>query len=544
MPRAIKQIQSGFESWAAATWGPIRFGTFRALWIATVASYFGAVIQTVGAAWQMTTLGVEADWVAFVQAASLAPIVFFALPAGALADIGDRRILMLIAQVFGAIASIALVIAALLGVVTPTVLLIFTLLIGCAAAFAQPAWQAAVGDLVDREELPAAIALNALAFNVARSLGPAIGGMIVAAIGAVGAFAVNALSYFGLIGVLLTWKAPRPAELLPPEPIGRAIMSGLRYAMLSPPLVALFVRGALFGVCASSVLALLPLVARDRLGGGPLTYGLLLGGFGVGSMIAALMTARARQILNAQSLIGVCTAAYATMIALLSWSSVLVISVLTLVVAGASWILVLATIGTSVQLSCPRWVVGRCVAMGQVSTIGGLAAGSAIWGVVATHVGLQGALLISGMALFATLLAARVLPIDEAQDLDWSAAPHPVATPDAGIDGRSGPIVIVIAYRIPPERAEAFLQAIHEVGRIRQRDGARRWSIAQDLDQPEIWRERYQSPTWTEHLRRVSRVTAADKIIRDSVLRFHVGAAPEVTRMIERPPGADPLGSD
>jgi MFS family permease len=522
----------------------MRFGVFRALWLATVASYFGAVIQTVGAAWQMTTLGVGPAWVAFVQAASLAPTVLFALPAGALADTGDRRVLMLVAQVFGAVSSIALVVAALSGVVTPTVLLLFTLLIGCAAALAQPAWQAAVGDLVDRDQLPAAIALNALAFNTARSLGPAIGGVVVATIGAVGAFGLNALSYFGLIGVLLSWKPPRHIETLPPEPIGRAIMSGLRYAMLSPPLMALFARGALFGVCASSVLALLPLVARDRLGGGPLTYGLLLGGFGVGSMIAAMLTARARHMLNPQRLVGVCTAAYAFMIALLSWSPILALSVLTLAVAGASWILVLATIGTCVQLSCPRWVVGRCVAMGQVATIGGLAGGAAIWGVVATHVGLQDALLISAAALLATLLAAKALPVTDAQDLDWTAAPHPVAAPDAGIDGRSGPIVIVIAYRIPAERAEAFLQAIHEVGRIRQRDGARRWSIAQDLDQPEIWRERYQSPTWTEHLRRVSRVTAADKIIRDSVLHFHEGAPPTVTRMIERPPGAEPLGHD
>ncbi len=544
MPRAFDQIQSGFKSWAAATWGPMRFGVFRALWIATAATYFGAVIQTVGAAWQMTTLGVGPDWVAFVQAASLAPTVLFALPAGALADTGDRRVLMLIAQVFGAAASLALVVAALSGVVTPTVLLLFTLLIGCAAALAQPAWQAAVGDLVDREQLPAAIALNALAFNAARSLGPAIGGIVVAVIGAVGAFALNAISYFGLIGVLLTWKPPRSIEPLPPEPIGRAIMSGIRYAMLSPPLVALFARAALFGVCASSVLALLPLVARDRLDGGPLTYGLLLGGFGVGSMIAAMLTVRARQMLNAQRLIGVCTAAYAAMIVLLAWSSILAISVLTLVVAGAAWILVLATIGTCVQLSCPRWVVGRCVAMGQVASIGGLAGGAAIWGVIAAHLGLQGALFLSGAALLATLLAAKALPVVDALDMDWSATPHPVVAPGAHIDGRSGPIVIVIAYRIPTNRAEAFVLAIHEVGRIRQRDGARRWSIAQDLDQPEIWRERYQSPTWTEHLRRVSRVTAADKIIRDSILHFHEGAPPEVTRMIERPPGAEPLGHD
>lgn len=522
----------------------MRFGIFRALWAATVASYFGAVIQTVGAAWQMTMLGVGADWVAFVQAASLAPIVLFALPAGALADTGDRRAIMLIAQILGAIASLALVAVALSGTVSPLVLLLFTLLIGCTAALAQPAWQASVGDLVDREQLPAAIALNALGFNAARSLGPAIGGAVVATIGAVGAFTINALSYLGLIGVLLAWKPKRPVDLLPPEPIGRAIMSGVRYAMLSPPLIALFARGALFGLCASSVLALLPLIARDSLGGGPLTYGLLLGGFGAGSMVAALMTARARQLTSAHRLVGACTAIYAVMMILLACSPLLALSVLTLAIAGGAWILVLATIGTCVQMSCPRWVVGRCVAMGQVATIGGLAGGSALWGVVAVHAGIQATLLISAGALAATLLVAHLLQVTDAYDTDWSAAPHAVTAPNSGIDGRAGPIVVTIAYRVPKQQAEAFLHVIHEVGRVRQRDGARRWSIAQDLDQPEIWRERYQSPTWTEHLRRVSRMTAADKIVRDKVLQFHEGPMPEVTRMIERPPGAAPLDRD
>ncbi|MGE0742401.1 MAG: MFS transporter, partial [Hyphomonadaceae bacterium] len=374
--------------------------------------------------------------------------------------------------------------------------------------------------------------------------GPAVGGAVVAAIGAVGAFAINALSYLGLIAVLLRWKPPARDETLPPEPIGRAIMSGIRYALLSPPLLALFARGAMFGLCASSVLALLPLVARDNLGGGPVIYGVLLGGFGIGSMAAALLTARARQLMSAQRLVGLCSIAYGVMSILLALSSVTVFSVSTLIVAGACWILVLATIATSVQMSCPRWVVGRCVAMGQVTTIGGLAGGSILWGIVAAHGGLDAALIASGVTLLATLLLARALPIADVDETDWSSAPYSVASPGVTIDPRSGPIVVTIEYRIPRERADDFLKAMHEIGRIRQRDGARRWSIAQDLDQPEIWRERYQSPTWTEHLRRVSRVTAADQAVRDGVLQFHQGPPPVVKRMLERPPGAAPLGED
>jgi hypothetical protein len=230
------------------------------------------------------------------------------------------------------------------------------------------------------------------------------------------------------------------------------------------------------------------------------------------------------------------------MVMLLTLSASTLLSVTMLAIAGAAWILALATIGTCVQMSCPRWVVGRCVAMGQVATLGGLTGGAILWGVVATHAGLAPALIASGMALIATLLLASALPIPDTDSLDWSAGtPYTIAVPGVTIDPRSGPIIVTIEYRIRREHADAFLRAIHEVGRIRQRDGARRWSIAQDLDEPEIWRERYQSPTWTEHLRRVSRVTAADQAVRDSVLQFHEGSPPAVKRMLERPPGATPI---
>jgi MFS family permease len=315
--------------------------------------------------------------------------------------------------------------------------------------------------------------------------------------------------------------------------------------LLSPQLLALFARGGLFGLCASGVLALLPLVARDQLGGGPITYGLLLGGFGLGSMAAALITARARQLMSSQRLVGVCTMAYGVATIVLSLSISASLSVFALVIAGASWILVLATIGTCVQMSCPRWVVGRCVAIGQVATIGGLAGGAALWGVAATHAGLAAALVASAAALLATLFLARRLPIPEAETVDWGAvAPYQVAAPGVAIDPCSGPVIVMIAYRIPRDRADAFLRAIHEVGRVRQRDGARRWTIAQDLDDPQIWREGYQSPTWTEHLRRVSRLTAADRAVHESVLKFQQGAPPVVTRMLDRPQGAAPIGED
>lgn len=540
--RPFSYLQAGFESWRAATLSPLQFKSFRALWLASIGAYFGTVVQTVGASWHMTTLGVTAEWVAYVQTASLAPIVVLALPAGALADTSDRRTLMLWAQVLGVIAALALVAVALLGLVTPFLLLLFTVLLGCASALYQPAWQASVSDLIDRPRLPAAIALNALAYNAARSLGPALGGVIVAAGGAAAAFAFNAVSFLGLTGVVAFWRAPKTADTLPPEPIGRAVMSGIRYAMLSRTLTAIFARGALFGLCASSVLALMPLIAKDRLGGGPLTYGLLLGGFGVGSMAAALLTANVRQAMSAQRLVDVSTIAFGVATIMLAMSPSTTIIVLLLMIAGAAWIWVLATIGACVQMSCPRWVVGRGVAMGQISSLGGLAAGSAIWGVAATHLGLQPAILASGVALLATLLLARLMPLPDTEGFDFTLSDlYKVPAPGAPLDPRSGPIVVTIEYRIPLSQSAEFLTAVHELGRVRQRDGARRWSVSQDLDDPELWHERYQSPTWTEHLRRVSRLTVADQAIRERVLGLHQGD-PTVRRLLERPAGADPIG--
>ncbi|MBN9251393.1 MAG: MFS transporter, partial [Mesorhizobium sp.] len=286
-----------------STLAPFRHGIFRAVWTASLASNFGGLIQSVGAAWLMTSITTSSDMVALVQASTALPIMLFSLLSGAIADSFGRRQVMLVAQCFMVTVSILLTVVAYLGLITPWSLLAFTFLIGCGAAFNGPAWQSSVGDMVPRADLPAAVTLNSVGFNIARSVGPAIGGAIVAAAGAAAAFAVNAVSYFGLIIVLARWRPAIPAPLLPRESIASAMAAGLRYVAMSPNIRSVLARAILFGVAASSVPALMPLIARDLVGGGPLTYGLLLGAFGIGAVCGAFASGQLRRRLSVEAIV-------------------------------------------------------------------------------------------------------------------------------------------------------------------------------------------------------------------------------------------------
>ncbi|MET0170699.1 MAG: MFS transporter, partial [Aliihoeflea sp.] len=278
-----------------STLAPFRLPTFRMIWIASIASNFGGLIQAVGAAWMMTAIASSQDMVALVQASNALPIMLFSLVAGALADNYNRRSLMLTAQVFMLTVSIALTVFAYLGLLTPWLLLMFTFLIGCGTALNNPSWQASVGDIVPREILPTAVTLNSVGFNITRSVGPAIGGAIVAAAGAAAAFAVNAMSYFAIIYALFRWKPQRADDSLPRETLLRALSAGLGYVAMSPNILNVLLRGLLFGLTASAILALLPIVARDLVSGGPFTYGIMLGAFGIGAVAGAIANARLRE---------------------------------------------------------------------------------------------------------------------------------------------------------------------------------------------------------------------------------------------------------
>lgn len=515
------------------------------MWFASLASNFGGLIQSVGASWMMTSIAGSADLVALVQASTTLPIMLFSLPAGAIADNYDRRAVMLVAQVFMLAVSVLLTAATYFGLVTPWLLLCFTFLIGCGSALNGPAWQASVGDMVPRSDLPGAIALNSMGFNMARSVGPALGGLIVAAAGAAAAFAVNALSYFGLILVLFRWRPERAPRTLPPERLGVAMSAGLRYVAMSPSIRNVLLRGFVFGFAASAIPALMPLVARDLVQGGPVTYGLLLGAFGAGAVGGALLSSRVRVLMSVEALVrfsfvgfGICAAATAL-------SASMPVTVAAMALGGACWVLALSTFNVAIQLSAPRWVVGRALALYQTATFGGMAFGSWVWGVLAERAGAADALLISALAHLVGIVFGLLsaLPDLEEANLDplrrWT---EPKTAID--IEHRSGPVVITIEYIIAPEDVVEFLAVMAERRRVRRRDGARHWTLLRDLADPELWIERYHTPTWLDYVRHNQRITQADAKIGDRLRELHRGSEPpRVHRMIERQTGSLPHGA-
>ncbi|KQN00325.1 MFS transporter [Sphingomonas sp. Leaf25] len=521
---------------------PLSIPIFRAIWIASMASNFGGLIQSVGASWMMTSLASSPQMIALVQASTTLPIMFFSLWAGAVADNLDRRRVMLAAQGFMLAVSVLLAVCAWQGVLTPWLLLTFTFLIGCGTAINGPAWQASVGDMVPRSVLPSAVALNSMGFNIARSLGPAIGGAIVAAAGAAAAFLTNALSYIGLIVVLARWRPTRAPRLLPRERLGLAMAAGVRYVRMSPSIRTVLIRAALFGLAASAVPAMMPLIARDLVTGGPLTYGALLGAFGVGAVGGALGSVRLRRRWSTERIVRAAASALAAGAVVAGVSTILPLTLAALVVAGAGWVAALSTFNVTVQMAAPRWVVARALSLYQMAAFGGMAAGSWLFGSVADTHGVTLALAAAGaVQMLSVVLGLRLpLPDIETANLD----PRGWETPDTQVpvEPRSGPVVVTIDYRIRPADIVAFLGVMAERRRIRRRDGAHHWALLRDLNDPELWIERYHVSTWLDYIRHNQRRTQADDANSEALRALHQGEAPpRVHRMIERQTGSLPV---
>ena len=524
---------------------PLRVPIFRAVLIASTISNLGGLIQSVGASWMMTSIARSADMVALVQTSVALPIMLLSLFAGAMADNIDRRKMMLAAQVFMLIVSIALTVCAWTGLMTPWLLLFFTFVIACGAAFNAPAWQASVGDMMPRSQLPAAVALNSMGFNIARSVGPAIGGAIVAAAGAPAAFAVNAVSYTALIFVLSRWRPATAAQQrLPRETLGFAVQAGVRYVSMSPAIRTVLLRSFVFAVGASVVMALLPLVAKHLMAGGPLTYGLLLGAFGVGAVVGAVGSAQLRETLATEGIVRWASAALSLATAILGLSTYLWLTMLALLMAGAAWVLALSTFNVTVQMSAPRWVVARAVSLYQMAAFGGLALGSWMWGAVAAHNGLATALLCAAVVTSICAGLGRWLTLVHVDDLNldplrsWK---EPVTA--VPVEPRTGPVVVTIEYLIDEQDILEFLAAMAERRRIRRRDGALNWTLLRDLADRRVWIERYHTATWLDYIRHNSRLTQEDAVIPERLRALHRGPNhPVVRRMIERQTGTLPNG--
>ena len=515
---------------------PFRHETFRLLWIATLMSNLGGLVQSVGAGWMMTTLTDQHSMVALVQASTTLPIMIFSIAAGALADNFDRRVVMIIAQCGMAAVSLLLAVLGFMGLLSPWLLLGLTFLLGAGTALFNPSWQASMGDIVPRSDLPGAVTLNAMGFNMMRSVGPAVGGLIVALAGAAAAFALNALTYLPLIAALLRWQPERMPNRLPRENFGSAILAGIRYVSLSPNLTTVLLRSFLFGVAAIAILALLPSVAAEYVGGGALAYGTLLGSFGVGAIGGAFLNGRIRERFSNELIVRLACVGFALACAGLGASRDLVLSHLMLLPAGFCWVLTMSLFNVSIQLSSPRWVVGRALSLYQTATFGGMALGSWLWGLAADAAGPGWALTAAGLVLLICALVGVKLPLPEFEQRDLGPLDtfnEPVLRLD--LTPRSGPIMVMVDYRIAQADIPPFLALMTDRRRIRLRDGARQWALLRDLEQPDLWVESYHVPTWVDYVRHNLRRTKADADNIEQLRALHRGEGlPMVHRMIER----------
>jgi MFS family permease len=519
---------------------PLKHSVFRRIWLASLLSNLGILIQGVGAAWAMTQMTSSADRVALVQTALMLPVMLISMPAGAIADMHDRRIVALISLAIALTGATALTVLAWLNLVTPNLLLALCFVVGSGMALFGPAWQSSVSEQVPAETLPAAVALNGISYNIARSFGPAIGGIVVASAGAVAAFAVNAVLYLPLLVVLFLWNRVSEPSRLPRERLNRAMVSGVRYINHSPSIKIVLTRTLVTGLIGGSVSALMPLVARDLLHGGAQTYGIMLGAFGMGAVIGALNIGEVRKRLSGEAAVRACALSMAGAIAAVAMSDQPVLTAAALVLAGAVWMLAVALFNIGVQLSAPRWVAGRSLAAFQASIAGGIAIGSWGWGHLTDIAGVQTALLVSaGLMALSPLLGLwlRMPPVGARNE----AATETLADPEVrlSLTGRSGPLVVEIEYRVAQDNARAFHNVMQDVQLSRQRNGAYGWSIARDIADPELWTERYHCPTWLDYLRQRNRATQSERELHQKAIAFHLGPEPiRVRRMLERPFGS------
>jgi predicted MFS family arabinose efflux permease len=481
-------------------------------------------MQDVGSTWLMATLSPSPVLVALMQTASSLPFFLLALPAGALADVTNRRRLLLATQGWMMAAAATLGALSLAGAIQPGTLLAVTFILGLGAAMNAPAWQAITPELVPRAELPAAVALGGVGFNVARAAGPALGGLVVAAAGPGAVFLLNAASFLGVMVVLYRWERPPRETTLQAERALGAVRAGMRYVRHAPQLRAVLVRTGLFIVSASAMWALLPLIARREMGLSSLGYGALLGSLGLGAVAGAGVLPRLRQRLAADLLLGGATLLLAAVSATLAVVRDFGLLCLVMLAGGAAWMAVMSSFNVLAQTAVPSWVRARALSIYLLVSQGGMAAGAAVWGGVAARFGTPAALLgaAAGLALGLGSILRYRLSGHEELDLTPSmhlAAPLVVEEPEP----EHGPVLVIVEYRIDPAQANEFLRAMRHVARIRRRDGAYRWGIFVDVADPQRYLETSVVESWVEHLRQHERVTVADRAVIERARSFHTG---------------------
>lgn len=483
----------------------------------------------------MTSLSPSPLMVALVQAATTLPVFLFALPAGAFADLIDRRRLLIAVMACLAIATSMLGLLVQFNLITPALLLGFTFLSGAGAAFVAPAWQAIVPQLVPGSKLQPAVALNSVGINVSRAIGPALAGLIIATFGIAWPYLLNAISFLVVIAALLWWRpAPKKESHLPAERLWSAIRAGLRYARASGPLRSTLVRAIAFFLFASAYWALLPLIARQELAGGPTLYGVMLGAVGLGAVIGALFLPKLKGWLGADGLVAAGTTGTALVLVVFALVNRPEAATAASLIAGASWIAVLSSLNVSAQVALPDWVRARGLSIFITIFFGAMTLGSVLWGQIASMIGIPTTLLIAAAGAMLGVAVSWPAKLQEGANLDFSPSSHWPAPLVAGdIEPDRGPVMITVEYRIDPKSAAAFISLMDELHDARRRDGAYAWGLFEDVAEPGRYLEYFTEESWLAHLRHHERVTEADRALQEQIHALHIGNdAPVVTHYL------------
>jgi MFS family permease len=499
-------------------WRPLRTPMFRNLLLADVLSDIGTFMQSVGAAWLMVSLGAGPMYVALTQTASALPFFLLALPAGAIGDIVDRRKLILLTEFWMVGVAIALAVATIGGFISPRLLLALTFALSAGDALETPTWRALLPELVKKEDLAAASALNGIEFNFARAIGPALAGLLIATAGVGTAFAVNVLSFFGVILLVARWKRPIPRRTTPPETVTGAIVAALRYVRHSPSVRGMIGRSGLTMFFASALLALLPSVASS-VSDSPTGYGVLLGCFGAGAVLGALTLQPARARWSTEAVASGAIVILGLMTVATGFMHVMPMLAAAMLIAGAAWIVFISLMSALIQSLAPDWVRARVLAVFMLAFQGGLAGGSALWGAVAARAGIHTALLWAGLGTIATIALGFIarLPDTTTDVSPWNHWRMPAIVKDVRPEFDEGPVLVTVEYRVFPDRTREFIEAIHEYGHVRRRDGASQWGVFRDVEAADCYLETFLVSSWAEHLRQHERSTRADRALEERV---------------------------
>lgn len=502
-----------------SSFAPFKHKVFTSLWIAAVVSNIGTWMHEVGAAWLMTELSGDPLMISLVAASTSLPVFLFVLIAGALADIMDRRKYLLFAQGFMLIVAAALTFCTWGGIMSPWLLLFFTFAIGTGTAFMMPAWDAIIPELVPKKDLQQAVALGSIGVNTARAVGPALAGLIIAQIGIYAVFALNTLSFFGVILALFIWKRSVPVRGMAPERFVGALKSGIRFFRHSKPLQAVLVRSVAFFIPAIALLSLLPIYVREVLQADAQVLGYLQGSMGIGAILTAFFLPTFKKLFSIDVLIVLAAFVLSAAYGLMSMAPSVLAGCVALFLAGTAWVTAFSLLRVAAQQTVPDWVRARAMAIMMMVSFGAMTLGSTIWGQTASVIGLLPTYYITSATTF--ILALISLPFvlknigksdhSPADDFSYHDDIETVPAHD------EGPVLITIRYTVAKGHLNKFMEQIEKLKDIRQRNGGYRWALFKDLEQPEVYIEHFLVETWQEHERQHARTSQSDKETHDAV---------------------------